>query len=52
MGAPHSHNRRTLSLYAAVYDEVTDAEADYAVFDLHAAGALGTFDSAVISSAH
>ncbi len=36
-------------LYAAVYDDVGDAEADYeAVFDLHAAGAIGTFDSAVI----
>jgi uncharacterized membrane protein len=36
-------------LYAAVYDEVADAEADYqAVFDLHAVGAIGTFDSAVI----
>jgi uncharacterized membrane protein len=36
-------------LYAAVYDEVADAEADYeAVFDLHAMGAIGTFDSAVI----
>jgi len=36
-------------LYAAVYDEIADAEADYeAVFDLHAAGAVGTFDSAVI----
>jgi uncharacterized membrane protein len=36
-------------LYAAVYDEITDAEADYeAVFELHAAGAIGTFDSAVI----
>jgi uncharacterized membrane protein len=34
---------------AAVYDEIDDAEADYeAVFDLHAAGAIGTFDSAVI----
>ena len=31
------------------YDEIADAEADYeAVFDLHAAGAIGTFDSAVI----
>jgi uncharacterized membrane protein len=40
---------RPIFLYAAVYDEVTDAEADYeAVFDLHAAGAIGTFDSAVI----
>jgi uncharacterized membrane protein len=36
-------------LYAAVYDNIADAEADYAaVFDLHAAGAIGTFDSAVI----
>jgi uncharacterized membrane protein len=36
-------------LYAAVYDDVGDAEADYeVVFDLHAAGAIGTFDSAVI----
>jgi uncharacterized membrane protein len=36
-------------LYAAVYDEIADAEADYeAVFALHDAGAIGTFDSAVI----
>jgi uncharacterized membrane protein len=36
-------------LYAAVYDELADAEADYeAVFDLHEAGVIGTFDSAVI----
>ena len=36
-------------LYAAIYDDIADAEADYeAVFDLHAAGAIGTFDSAVI----
>ena len=36
-------------LYAAIYDEIADAEADYeAVFDLHAAGLIGTFDSAVI----
>jgi len=36
-------------LYAAIYDEIADAEADYeSVFDLHAAGAIGTFDSAVI----
>ena len=35
--------------YAAVYDEIADAEADYeAVFDLDAMGAIGTFDSAVI----
>jgi uncharacterized membrane protein len=36
-------------LYAAIYNEIADAEADYqAVFDLHDAGAIGTFDSAVI----
>ena len=40
---------RPVFLYAAVYDEIADAEADYeAVFELHAAGAIGTFDSAVI----
>ena len=40
---------RPVFLYAAVYDEIADAEADYeAVFDLHAAGAIGTVDSAVI----
>jgi uncharacterized membrane protein len=40
---------RPVFLYAATYDDVADAEADYeAVFDLHAAGAIGTFDSAVI----
>ena len=40
---------RPVFLYAAVYDEIADAEADYeAVFDLHAAGAIGTFDAAVI----
>jgi uncharacterized membrane protein len=40
---------RPVFLYAAIYDDVADAEADYeAVFDLHAAGAIGTFDSAVI----
>jgi uncharacterized membrane protein len=40
---------RPVFLYAAVYDEIADAEADYeAVFDLHAAGLIGTFDSAVI----
>lgn len=40
---------RPVFLYAAIYDEPADAEADYeAVFDLHAAGAIGTFDSAVI----
>jgi uncharacterized membrane protein len=40
---------RPVFLYAAMYDDIDDAEADYeAVFDLHAAGAIGTFDSAVI----
>ena len=40
---------RPVFLYAAVYDEIADAESDYeAVFELHAAGAIGTFDSAVI----
>ena len=36
-------------LYAATYDDIADAESDYeAVFDLHALGAIGTFDSALI----
>jgi uncharacterized membrane protein len=36
-------------LYAAVYDDIADAEFDYrAVFELHSAGAIGTFDAAVI----
>ena len=40
---------RPVFLYAAIYDDVADAEADYeAVFELHAAGAIGTYDSAVI----
>jgi uncharacterized membrane protein len=40
---------RPVFLYAAVYGDTAAAEADYeAVFDLHAAGAIGTFDSAVI----
>ena len=40
---------RPVFLYAAVYDEIAEAEADYeAVFELHAAGLVGTFDSAVI----
>jgi len=40
---------RPVFLYAAIYDEIDAAEADYeAVFDLHALGAIGTFDSAVI----
>ena len=30
---------RTVFLYAAIYDDIDDAEADYeAVFELHAAG--------------
>jgi uncharacterized membrane protein len=40
---------RPAFLYAATYDDLDDAEADYeAVFDLHALGAIGTFDSALI----
>ena len=40
---------RPVFLYAAIYDDIAEAEADYdAVFDLHAVGAIGTFDSAVI----
>jgi uncharacterized membrane protein len=40
---------RPVFLYAATYDNLDDAEIDYeAVFELHAAGAIGTFDSAVI----
>jgi len=40
---------RPLFLYAAVYDDIGDAMADYdLVFELHDAGAIGTFDSAVI----
>jgi uncharacterized membrane protein len=40
---------RPVFLYAAVYDEIADAEADYeAVFALHDAELIGTFDSAVI----
>ena len=36
-------------LYAAIYSDIADAESDYeAVFDLHDAGLIGTFDSAVI----
>ena len=40
---------RPIFLYAAVYDDIAEAELDYdAVFELHAAGLVGTFDSAVI----
>jgi uncharacterized membrane protein len=40
---------RPVFLYAAVYDNITDAEADYlGVAELHAAGVVGTYDAAVI----
>ena len=40
---------RPVFLYAAVYDNVDDAQADYeSVLDLHAVGLVGTFDAAVI----
>jgi uncharacterized membrane protein len=40
---------RPVFLYAAVYDNITDAESDYlGVADLHAAGVVGTYDAAVI----
>jgi uncharacterized membrane protein len=40
---------RPVFLYAAIYDNHTDAEADYVgVAELHAAGAIGTYDAAVI----
>ena len=40
---------RPVFLYAAIYDDIAAAEADYeAVFELHAEGLVGTFDSAVI----
>ena len=40
---------RPVFVYAAVYDTATDAEADFmGVVDLHAAGAVGTYDAAVI----
>jgi uncharacterized membrane protein len=43
---------RPVFLFAAVYDEIADAEADYlTVVDLHAAGLVGTYDSAVIEKA-
>ncbi len=42
---------RPVFLYAAVYDDVADAEADYeGLLELHAAGLVGTFDSAVIEN--
>jgi uncharacterized membrane protein len=40
---------RPVFLYAALYDDIPTAEEDYlAVFELHAAGVIGTFDAAVI----
>jgi uncharacterized membrane protein len=40
---------RPVFLYAAIYDNHTDAEADYVgVAELHATGAIGTYDAAVI----
>ena len=40
---------RPVFLYAAIYDDADVAEADYeTVFEAHAAGLIGTFDSAVI----
>jgi len=40
---------RPVFLYAAVYDDCADAEADFeTVHDLHAVGLVGTFDAAVI----
>jgi len=40
---------KAVFLYAAIYDDIPDAEGDYeAVADLHAAGLIGTFDAAVI----
>jgi uncharacterized membrane protein len=40
---------RPIFLYAAIYDDIAEAEDDYeAVFDLHAEGLIGTYDSAVI----
>jgi uncharacterized membrane protein len=36
-------------VFLAAYDDASDAELDYeAVFDLHAAGVIGTFDAAVV----
>jgi uncharacterized membrane protein len=40
---------RPIFLYAGIYSDIGEAEADYeAVFELHALGAIGTYDSAVI----
>ncbi len=43
--------KRPVFVYAALYDNIDDAYFDYdAVFDLHAIGAIGTFDAAVIEN--
>ncbi len=43
---------RPVFLYAAIYEDPAAAEADYeGFFELHAAGLVGTFDSAVIEKA-
>jgi uncharacterized membrane protein len=40
---------RPVFLYAAIYDDIAEAEGDYeAVFELHAEGLIGTYDSAVV----
>jgi uncharacterized membrane protein len=40
---------RPVFVYAAIYDNEADAEADYeGVADLHAAGLVGTYDAAVL----
>jgi len=40
---------RPVFLYAAIYDDMAAAEADYeAVWELHDAGLVGTFDAAMI----
>jgi len=41
---------RPVFLYAAIYDDEPTAEVDYeTVFEAHAAGLVGTFDSAIIT---
>ena len=40
---------RPVFVFLAAYDNAADAELDYeAVFELHAAGVIGTFDAAVV----
>ena len=41
---------RPVFVYAAIYDDVDDANYDYdSVFELHDMGAIGTFDSAIVT---